>query len=137
MGEGQGEVGCVDMSCGFVGSWSWTGRKVGYRSVLTPPVLSYRNGLRNRKAVVSMALMETGSSAVATLASFEDFFSKMSGTWNSERTYHYMGEKPDVERSQTSFEVKKLDSAQKQQVSNKLDRYETAGAALKRRSLVL
>ncbi|MEL7419718.1 MAG: phycobiliprotein lyase [Cyanobacteria bacterium J06643_13] len=46
---------------------------------------------------------------------FEQFFSDCIGNWQSDRTYHYLAYK-DIERSQTTFEVKPLSSKQKAKV---------------------
>lgn len=46
-------------------------------------------------------------STPASLAVFRDYFSAMSGTWNSDRTYHYVPERRR-ESSQTTFTVSRL-----------------------------
>ena len=46
---------------------------------------------------------------------FEQFFTDCVGNWQSDRTYHYLTHK-EIERSQTTFEVTPLSSAQKAQV---------------------
>jgi len=45
------------------------------------------------------------------LRAFESFFTAMTGTWNSERTYHYLCVPPGAptrEESQTTFDVRRL-----------------------------
>ena len=46
---------------------------------------------------------------------FEQFFANCVGNWQSDRTYHYLTHK-EIERSQTTFEVRPLNSAQKAKV---------------------
>lgn len=46
--------------------------------------------------------------APASLGVFRDFFSAMNGSWNSERTYHYVRDR-SRESSQTTFDVTRLD----------------------------
>lgn len=46
---------------------------------------------------------------------FEQFFTDCIGNWKSDRTYHYLTHK-EIERSQTTFEVQPLNSAQKAKV---------------------
>eukprot|EP00188_Purpureofilum_apyrenoidigerum_P004968 Plantae.Rhodophyta-Purpureofilum_apyrenoidigerum.ctg6034.p1 GENE.Plantae.Rhodophyta-Purpureofilum_apyrenoidigerum.ctg6034~~Plantae.Rhodophyta-Purpureofilum_apyrenoidigerum.ctg6034.p1 ORF type:complete len:261 (+),score=51.13 Plantae.Rhodophyta-Purpureofilum_apyrenoidigerum.ctg6034:54-785(+) len=67
-------------------------------------------------SVVRMMVAGTEVTEAKALHKFHEFFSCMSGTWNSERTYHYFGDKIEVERSQTSFDVKRLDVAEKVKV---------------------
>jgi hypothetical protein len=46
---------------------------------------------------------------------FEQFFAECVGNWQSDRTYHYLTHQ-EIERSQTTFEVKPLTSEQKAKV---------------------
>jgi hypothetical protein len=46
---------------------------------------------------------------------FEQFFQDCVGNWQSDRTYHYLASK-EIERSQTTFEVKPLANKQKAKV---------------------
>ena len=60
---------------------------------------------------------------------FEQFFADCVGNWLSDRTYHYLTHK-EIERSQTTFEVRPLSSQQKAKVLSdnayeKLDNLET------------
>ncbi len=48
-------------------------------------------------------------------AVFEQFFDDCVGNWQSDRTYHYLTHK-EIERSQTTFEVKPLSNEQKSKV---------------------
>lgn len=46
---------------------------------------------------------------------FEQFFAECVGKWQSDRTYHYLTHQ-EIERSQTTFEVKPLSKVQKTKV---------------------
>ena len=46
---------------------------------------------------------------------FEQFFEDCVGNWQSDRTYHYLAYQ-EIERSQTTFEVRPLTSQQKEKV---------------------
>ena len=46
---------------------------------------------------------------------FEQFFAECVGNWQSDRTYHYLAYQ-EIERSQTTFEVRPLSSQQKAKV---------------------
>ena len=46
---------------------------------------------------------------------FEQFFEDCVGNWQSDRTYHYLAYQ-EIERSQTTFEVRPLSSQQKAKV---------------------
>jgi hypothetical protein len=50
-----------------------------------------------------------------TLSTFHQFFDHCVGTWNTERTYHYLTHQ-EVERSHTDFVIHPLSGEQKQQV---------------------
>lgn len=50
-----------------------------------------------------------------SLAIFQEFFEHCIGTWNTERTYHYLTNQ-EVERSHTDFVIHRLTSEQKQKV---------------------
>lgn len=53
------------------------------------------------------------TSPIDALSSFATFFTAMSGSWNSERTYHYIqGKSQTREESQTTFDVTRLNPSQ-------------------------
>ncbi len=52
---------------------------------------------------------------MSSLATFHEFFDHCVGTWNTERTYHYLTHQ-EVERSHTDFVIHRLMPEQKQQV---------------------
>jgi hypothetical protein len=51
----------------------------------------------------------------SSLEEFHQFFEHCVGTWNSERTYHYLSQQ-QIERSHTNFVIDPLNADQKQQV---------------------
>jgi CpeS-like protein len=55
------------------------------------------------------------NSSSAGLATFHEFFDHCVGTWNTERTYHYLTAQ-QVERSHTDFVISPLNAEQKQKV---------------------
>lgn len=52
------------------------------------------------------------SSVTSAMDEFVNFFSAQSGSWDSERTYHYTDARPGREDSATTFDVQRLSDAQ-------------------------
>lgn len=52
------------------------------------------------------------SSVSSTMEEFVKFFAAQSGSWDSQRTYHYTGPQPGREESSTTFDVERLTPAQ-------------------------
>lgn len=67
----------------------------------------------------SISITKTGlpssviyKSSEQSFHAFSHFFECMTGTWNSERTYHYASPDPRRENSQTTFDVVRLTDSQ-------------------------
>lgn len=59
--------------------------------------------------------MNRPTNSTSSLATFHQFFAHCVGTWNTERTYHYLSQQ-QVERSHTDFVISPLNLEQKQKV---------------------
>eukprot|EP00737_Agarophyton_chilense_P003965 gb/GEZJ01004795.1/.p1 GENE.gb/GEZJ01004795.1/~~gb/GEZJ01004795.1/.p1 ORF type:complete len:300 (-),score=26.39 gb/GEZJ01004795.1/:673-1572(-) len=66
---------------------------------VVPPATVDKNGLLSPSSF---------DSAEESLTAFAEYFGCMSGSWNSERTYHYQLPKVAREDSQTTFDVERL-----------------------------
>lgn len=52
------------------------------------------------------------STVSSTMDEFVNFFAAQTGSWDSQRTYHYTGSQPGREESSTTFDVERLTQAQ-------------------------
>lgn len=79
------------------------------RTKWMPSVMPWRATLQKPSPSQSSP-MTVSAPSPAALSTFKDFFSLMPGSWNSERTYHYItpGQQQTREESQTTFDVERI-----------------------------